>query len=82
MDKKVSLSIRRFWGKGAKNLLSPSPLGRPDTQAIRRFEKNTPPPPSIKILDPRVPIQDRIFPGTPERPDITCNLNFTSATFT
>ena len=32
-----SLSIRRFWGKGEKwkrkNLLSPSPVGRPDTQA-------------------------------------------------
>ena len=26
-----SLSIRRFWGK--KNLLSPSPVGRPDSQA-------------------------------------------------
>ena len=36
---KCSLSIRRFWGKGERwkrkreNLLSPSPLGRPDTQA-------------------------------------------------
>ena len=30
----VSLSIRRFWGKGEKkNLLSPNPVGRPDTQA-------------------------------------------------
>ena len=32
-----SLSIRRSWGKGEKwkrkNLLSPSPVGRPDTQA-------------------------------------------------
>ena len=34
-----SLSIRRFWGKGEKwkrkrkNLLSPNPVGRPDTQA-------------------------------------------------
>ena len=34
-----SLSIRRFWGKGERlkrkreNVLSPSPLGRPDTQA-------------------------------------------------
>ena len=36
-----SLSVRRFWGKrgkmeakkGEKNLLSPIPLGRPDTQA-------------------------------------------------
>ena len=27
-----SLSVRRFWGKG-ENLLSPSPLGRSDTQA-------------------------------------------------
>ena len=33
----TNLSIRRFWGKGErwkrKNLLSPSPLGRPYTQA-------------------------------------------------
>ena len=32
---KGSLSIRRFWGKGGKkNRFSPSPVGRPDTQAI------------------------------------------------
>ena len=40
---RISLSIRRFWGKRGKmearkgyikNLLSPIPLGRPDTQAI------------------------------------------------
>ena len=43
---KSSLSIRHFWGERGKmegkkgesspikNLLSPSPLGRPDTQAI------------------------------------------------
>ena len=41
---KVSLSVRRFWGKkgkmGAKNLLSPSPLGRPDTQAIQIWKTN------------------------------------------
>ena len=30
----VSLSIKRFWGKGERSdLLSPSPLGRPDNQA-------------------------------------------------
>ena len=28
-----SLSIRRFWGK-VENLPSPSPLGRPEAQAI------------------------------------------------
>ena len=39
------LSIRRFWGKGErwkrKNLLSPSLLGRPDTQASLILERFT-----------------------------------------
>ena len=42
----VSLSIRRVWGKGEKwklkskieNLLSPNPVGRPDTQAIKSMK--------------------------------------------
>ena len=41
---KFSLSIRRFWGKRgkmeAKNLLSPIPLGRPDTQVVQIWKIN------------------------------------------
>ena len=40
IEVKSSLSIRRFWGKGErwkrKRESSPSPLGRPDTQARLR----------------------------------------------
>ncbi|CAH3032423.1 unnamed protein product [Porites evermanni] len=44
----LSLSIRRFWGKGEgwnppspiSNLLSPIPLGRPDTQAIQKAARH------------------------------------------